>query len=130
MDRPRLTATSLRLYRANMLMVQEGKCLLCSRVPEVPCLDHCHKSGIVRGVLCRGCNALLGVIENNMPRCQLTDVTLLSRVLGRIPSYLMVRSPLQLAQGANPYHSSFRTPEQKKVLVKKRKARRITNEKT
>ena len=33
-----------------------------------PALDHCHTIGSVRGVLCSGCNALLGKVENNAPR--------------------------------------------------------------
>ena len=31
-------------------------------------LDHCHKRGWIRGSLHRGCNSLLGKLENNAPR--------------------------------------------------------------
>lgn len=31
-------------------------------------LDHCHKRGWIRGAVHRGCNSLLGNLENNAPR--------------------------------------------------------------
>ena len=54
--------------RAEYLLLQNNKCLLCKRVPNNPVLDHDHKTKVVRGVLCRGCNSLLGKIENNYKR--------------------------------------------------------------
>src|SRR6185437_1603450 len=41
-------------YQA-MLAAQEGCCLICSRKMRVPVIDHCHETGKVRGLLCRGC---------------------------------------------------------------------------
>ena len=40
---------------------QDGKCVLCHE-PTGPksVVDHCHDTGIVRGVLCNNCNALIG----------------------------------------------------------------------
>lgn len=55
---------------ASMLAVQGGKCALCggcasrSKAGRLQFrVDHCHKTGVVRGLLCAGCNtglALLG----------------------------------------------------------------------
>lgn len=41
---------------------QEGSCALCGEPPTQGNLavDHCHTSGRVRGLLCRGCNTGLG----------------------------------------------------------------------
>lgn len=45
---------------------QFGKCLLCQKLSSRRlCVDHDHKTGRVRGLLCRGCNTCLGWVENN-----------------------------------------------------------------
>lgn len=56
-------------YRAMQLERQQRCCALCGEaIDGDPVLDHDHKSGFVRMVLHRGCNALLGKIENNLAR--------------------------------------------------------------
>lgn len=49
---------------------QNGKCALCKRseteLKTRLCVDHDHKTGRVRGLLCRRCNLVLGVYENNI----------------------------------------------------------------
>lgn len=41
---------------------QDGKCAICRK--EGPLyIDHCHTTNVVRGLLCPGCNTMLGVIE-------------------------------------------------------------------
>ncbi len=42
---------------------QNGVCAICRKVPEDGTrlvIDHCHESGIVRGLLCDGCNQAIG----------------------------------------------------------------------
>lgn len=49
---------------------QRGVCAVCGRPETAPCptgsgyarlcVDHCHKTGKVRGLLCRGCNVGIG----------------------------------------------------------------------
>ena len=38
-----------------MYFDQDGTCLICEE-KEATDIDHCHKTGQVRGLLCRGCN--------------------------------------------------------------------------
>ena len=49
--------------RSRFLEYQKGKCAICKRQDGSFVLDHHHKSGIVRAVLCRPCNGLVGLIE-------------------------------------------------------------------
>jgi len=48
-----------------MLEKQEGKCPICRKALKRPSIDHCHRTGKVRGVLCRHCNSSLSVFEND-----------------------------------------------------------------
>ena len=48
---------------------QEGLCALC-RKPNAAgkklAVDHDHKTGIIRGLLCNGCNTALGTLGDNV----------------------------------------------------------------
>lgn len=48
-----------------MLVQQEGVCAACKSPPDKRALavDHCHESGLVRGLLCHPCNASLGLLR-------------------------------------------------------------------
>lgn len=54
----------------NLLAEQDGRCAIC-RAPEVEQfkgvlhVDHDHATGEVRGLLCRGCNHMLGSVEDD-----------------------------------------------------------------
>jgi hypothetical protein len=51
-----------------MLMSQSFKCLLCDcglTGGRQTHIDHNHKTGVVRGILCSSCNRVVGRIENN-----------------------------------------------------------------
>lgn len=52
----------------SMLESQGGACAIC-RTKEPGgrnwCVDHCHDSGKVRGILCLECNAGLGKFKDN-----------------------------------------------------------------
>ena len=45
---------------------QGGVCAICKKHPgETLCVDHCHATGKVRGLLCRKCNAAIGFLEDD-----------------------------------------------------------------
>lgn len=45
---------------------QEQACAICKEVVKPLCIDHCHSTDIVRGLLCRTCNACLGMAKDNI----------------------------------------------------------------
>jgi hypothetical protein len=48
-----------------LLQEQEGVCAICKRTEARRlAVDHCHATGQIRGLLCSGCNRLLGRIED------------------------------------------------------------------
>lgn len=66
--RKRMYGLSTEQY-LTMFESQEGRCAVC----EAPLLekyhtDHCHVTGVVRGLLCRGCNMGLGFFKDSIPR--------------------------------------------------------------
>jgi len=48
-----------------MLIAQAGKCLICDEQLRNPCVDHCHTTQRVRGLLCNNCNAGIGYFQEN-----------------------------------------------------------------
>ena len=55
--------TNLRKLR---LAAQGGKCAICEQnIVARPQLDHCHTSGVIRGVLCSNCNHGLGNFKDS-----------------------------------------------------------------
>lgn len=122
----RLTTGGIAPYRQQLLAGrQRGLCSLCKRRPTVPCLDHCHSTGVIRGVLCRGCNALLGKIENNAARNGLRG-TALNTYLMNIPQYLAFGEQ----GGLGILHPTHKTEDEKRLArnakaVKARAAKKV-----
>lgn len=54
---------------------QKAMCIICGKTKEENgqdlAVDHCHKTGIVRGLLCKSCNRGLGMFQDN-PKLVLT----------------------------------------------------------
>lgn len=51
-----------------MVKDQEGRCLVCGRLPPQGSTlhtDHCHRTSVVRGLLCRQCNLTLGMVDES-----------------------------------------------------------------
>ena len=69
-----------------ILLKQEGKCAIC-KTPFIdinPNIDHCHTTGLVRGLLCSPCNIVLGYVEKSEKRT--------SNFYQRMTEYLKSRS--------------------------------------
>jgi hypothetical protein len=54
--------------------LQSGRCAICHRLPDEVkghrskrlYIDHCHETGVVRGLLCTSCNGAIGYFKNNV----------------------------------------------------------------
>ena len=46
---------------ARMMLVQQGKCAICGKTDDI-ILDHCHETGVARGLLCQSCNKAIGLM--------------------------------------------------------------------
>lgn len=52
-----------------LFSVQNGACAICrgqNNSGRALCVDHCHKTGQVRGLLCGACNAKLGYWQDDI----------------------------------------------------------------
>jgi hypothetical protein len=56
--------------KLTMLDLQDGRCMICRDEIEFNSttkganVDHCHKTGQVRGIVCSNCNTWIGYVEN------------------------------------------------------------------
>jgi hypothetical protein len=85
----KLKYSEIKTFRHQQLIKQGNCCSLCGDpiAEDQAVLDHDHKSGQLRGVLHRGCNSLLGKIENSMPR-SLVDIGRLANISKNLIKYL------------------------------------------
>jgi hypothetical protein len=44
---------------------QFGRCYICDAKTDKLCVDHCHKTGRVRKLLCMSCNVFIGMLEKD-----------------------------------------------------------------
>lgn len=60
------------LERSKLIADQKGLCAICSceLASTQACLDHCHSTGTLRGVLCRSCNTALGLFKDSKERLE------------------------------------------------------------
>lgn len=49
---------------ADMLKEQRGECAVCSKANKRLVIDHDHKTGQVRGLVCDSCNRSLAALDN------------------------------------------------------------------
>lgn len=49
----------------NAMAIDRGpNCPIC-KYESKPVVDHCHETGFVRGLICRGCNTALGLVRDD-----------------------------------------------------------------
>lgn len=59
-----------------MFIEQNGKCAICnsSEIKRTNskhfCIDHCHTTNRVRGLLCHDCNVILGKLKDSIDMCK------------------------------------------------------------
>ncbi len=57
-----------------LLVDQDYKCAICDKdsrdITYLLHTDHCHTTGVVRGLLCAPCNAFLGIVQDNTNKIQ------------------------------------------------------------
>lgn len=95
-------------YREQQRLNQNNKCALCGEdIGDNAVLDHDHKTGLIRQVLHRGCNSLLGKIENNMPRSEMT-ITRLTTFAERLVTYMQTVH-------SDKVHPTHKTREERKM---------------
>lgn len=66
----------------SMLAAQASVCAICSKNPDKMRLgvDHCHKTGRIRGLLCTNCNQALGKFKDS-PALMLSAIQYIQRSL-------------------------------------------------
>lgn len=107
----KLKTREIKEYRETQLQHQNQKCALCGESIELDAvLDHDHKTGLIRQVLHRGCNSLLGKIENSMPRSRV-DIRRLEGIAHNLVSYLTTTH-------TEIRHPTHLTPEERKMKKK------------
>jgi len=104
----KLKYSEVKTHREQQLIKQNNCCALCGDVVvDDAVLDHCHKTGRLRKVLHRGCNSMLGKIENNMPRSKMT-MNRLEVFAGRLIEYIKT-------QHTDIIHPTYKTKEERKM---------------
>jgi len=51
---------------AELFNKQNGRCAICMTRTDDLCVDHCHTSNHIRGLLCAHCNRALGLLRDDI----------------------------------------------------------------
>ena len=102
---------------------QDGKCLLCEKEINLKVMgsksdyvaDHCHITGEIRGVLCRGCNGAEGKVFTAVATWgkQSFNTENVAEFLSRLSKYL-------LAEGTGIIYPDHKNEEERAVLAKQK----------
>jgi hypothetical protein len=97
---------------------QNGECWLCDvkLSTVVPCLDHDHETGKIRGVLCGNCNGIEGKIHNLVRRAKRGMFK--QDYLKRVIEYWLKH----IVEPRSEIHPTHKTPDEKR-LRRNKKAR-------
>lgn len=117
----RLKTTQIATHKKELLKKQDFKCGLCRiDLSDFPtrdlCLDHDHKLGHVRSVLCRNCNGIEGKIYNlaNRGKREKTPKWFLKRVV----DYWSTHADPVLSEAV--FHPNHKTEDEKRLLRNKK----------
>ena len=68
-DKARARRYGLSLQELRAILARQGNaCAICKTSGQPLCIDHCHATGRVRGLLCRKCNIGLGCHDDDPRR--------------------------------------------------------------
>ena len=106
----RLTAAQIKPVKIRLLAEQGGVCAICKQscAPATAVLDHDHRTGAVRAALHRGCNSLLGKLENNAARYGVKDI---GTFTNGVAAYLR----MHMTNITGYLHPTHKTEEDKRV---------------
>lgn len=118
---PRLTRSQLAEYREQQWLQQGCCCKLTGKQIQLDeaVVDHCHTTGVIRGVLSRGANSMLGKIENHRRIAKMTGDKDLALFLTNVVGYIAQGRVIAMNPDALVY-PLHRTVDEKKVLRNKR----------
>ncbi len=119
----RIKASEVKAVREELL-AQQGGCAICGEQPKVPHLDHDHKTGLIRGVLCSNHNMYLGKIENSCAR-YLISRDQLADILEKTATYLRLHETDQTGL----LYPTHLTDDEKKTRAKKRRQKKLEQNK-
>jgi len=114
----KLLYREVKAHREKLLQGQGNRCALCGEnIVDDAVLDHCHKTGKIRRVLHRGCNAMLGKIENNLVRNKMTPARLSQFALNLVHYVEQEYEDI--------VHPTYLTTEEKKMKAYKKKKKPV-----
>lgn len=101
-------------FRKQVWEAQGKRCKLCGQPLALAdaVMDHNHTTGECRGVLHRGCNSMLGKIENHMRIAKLTSALALTQFLHGVVPYMH-------SDGLGVLYPTHRTEEDKRLRANK-----------
>ncbi len=114
----RIALSKVPKLRQKILKKQNNRCPLCERdmTRLRPTLDHCHKTGYIRGVLCNNCNGLEGKLAGLIARLDVGKIGV-DRILANFFAW---------REEDNLYHKwihpNVETLQEQKIRQKKRAA--------
>lgn len=118
MNDPRKIKTKdIKPLRQELLKQQGYLCAICREVVNEAeaVLDHCHKTGLIRSVLHRGCNAYIGHLENNQLRNRITEQRL-AMILRNYTAYVQTTKDI--------IHPTHLTAEERALKTRKRRKKK------
>jgi len=125
----RIKYSELKALKLTQLKEQDWCCAICgkglktawSKEPLSIHWDHCHETGFMRGVVCRTCNIVEGKAWNSYCRQTKKDKRTKDKYLKIIKGLSFYYDNFL---NKELIHPTFKTPEEKKELAKKRAKRK------
>lgn len=127
----KLKSTDLAKFRTKLMEEQGNRCAICycsfeevtyhtkkkkNVYKHTPCLDHDHKTGQVRGVLCSGCNSAEGKYINAIERWH-TEMVVTDKIgIWEMTQCLSDYYHTHVKDQHDLIHPSFKTEDEKREL--------------